>query len=303
MVSSFQENVQLYPSHHRLVPNDKVGKKTFSLPVNIYHDLISNHSFADVSETHKNHRLGIINSSLTIELDEQRCQIRTPPSQFDFAVLCVCISEWVYGNRYTTPAIIYRGLTGKIGNDDNTLSEKQRKFILQSIDKLMGNIVTIDISDLCQKLKYNGGKPKIIKSPLLPCKYVITAINGQMMDTIYFTDESPLFTLAVLKNNQIISYNANLLDAPNINNSELNITVKNYVMNRVQEIKSHSLNSSLTFSDIFQKCGIANSDPKTKKRVRDTVFKFLDHLVSENEIKGYQIIKKATSFYSVKISY
>ena len=253
----------------------------------------------------KNHpKFGTVKSTLHINFDPDRCIIRTPPTQFDFAVLCVCISEWVHGNRYTTPAIIFRGLTGKIGNDDNSLSEKQTELILQSIRKLMGNIITVDISDLCQKLKYNGGKPKTITGPLLPSQYVTTTINGQTSDTVInFTAESPLFTLAILKNNQIISYDATLLDAPNINNSELNISVKNYVMNRVQEIKSHSLNPSLTFSDIFQKCGISNSNRVVQKRARDTVFKFLDHLVSENQIKGYQVIKKFNAFYSVKISY
>ena len=305
LVSSFQTNIQIYPSHKRVVPNDKLSKRAFFLDPAMFTDLIDKNASADITEVKNHPKFGTVKSTLHINFDPERCIIRTPPTQFDFAVLCVCISEWVHGNRYTTPAIIFRGLTGKIGktDSDNSLSEKQRKFILQSIDKLMGNIITVDITNLCQKLKYNGGKPKTIKSPLLPCKYITSVINGQTVDTIYLTDESPLFTLAVLKNNQIISYDATLLDAPNINNSELNITIKNYVMNRVQEIKSHSLNPSLTFSDIFQKCGINDADLKTKKRARDTVFKFLDHLVSENVIKSYQVIKKFNAFYSVKISY
>ena len=40
LVSSFQTNIQIYPSHKRVVPNDKLSKRAFFLDPAMFTDLI-----------------------------------------------------------------------------------------------------------------------------------------------------------------------------------------------------------------------------------------------------------------------
>lgn len=162
-------------------------------------------------------------------------------SEFDRAVFGVCISEYLNGNKYTTPAIILRGLTGKVGKGDAKLSKDQRTAILQSIDKLMFTAFDPNIIDAFEKLNYDDGSlEKIVKAPVLPSKRVEKTINGQKADVIYFTDESPLLQIAQVKG-QILRYDTALLDVPNQNNTPLVIELKNYILRRIVEIKKHKM--------------------------------------------------------------
>ena len=82
------------------------------------------------------------------------------------------------------------------------------------------------------------------------------------------------------------------------------ITVKNYVMRRIQEIKLHKqLKPILTFSDIFQKCRIEHASKKAKMDVRNATIKFSEHLKAKGEIKSFEFTKKRNAFYSVRFSY
>lgn len=124
-------------------------------------------------------------------------------------------------NKYT-PVIILRALTDKIGKSDAETFKDQRAAILQSLDKIMGTTCNPDIIDAFEKLNYGDSYSleKIKKAPFLPRKRVEKTINGQKADVIYFTDESPLLKIAKLKG-QILTYDAELLDAPNQQNAPL----------------------------------------------------------------------------------
>lgn len=161
-----------------------------------------------------------------------------------------------------------------------------------------------DLSDLCEKLKYNGGKPERLISTLLPCHYLKSStINGKDTTVIYFDREPVLLTVAKIKNCQLLTYDALLLDVPKQNNTPMNIVVKNYVMQRIQEIKLHNLTPIITFDNIFQKCRLENISRDKKMDARNNIVKFLEYLKSQSEIKNFELTKRGNSFYSVKFSY
>ena len=83
----------------------------------------------------------------------------------------------------------------------------------------------------------------------------------------------------------------------------MNIAVKNYVMQRIQEIKLHRLTPIITFEDVFKKCRIENAHGEIKRRARETIIAFMNHLKSQSEITNFELTKKGNSFYSVKFSY
>ena len=297
------KNVQIYPAKKRIEINDKMSKTLFKLPDDTYQKIIDEHKSQGVVEVKNHKKFGKVKSSFTLQHSDGYSD-KIPLDEFHRAVLSVCISNWLEGNYYITPAIIYRGLTGKVNKKSNSQpSSEQLAAIIQSIDKLMFTQFDPKVTEAFEQLKYaNGDEAKITKSALLPCYRADVTINGQKSEVICFDRQSPLLNIAELKK-QLVTYDAELLDIPKQNNTVLNITLKNYTMRRVQEIKLHKLQPILTFTDIFKKCRIENADNKTKMRVREYIEKFFAHLQSKNVIKNFEITKKHNTFYSVKFTY
>ena len=297
------KNVQIYPAKQRIEINDKMSRTLFKLPDDTYKKIIDEHKSQGVVEVRNHKKLGNLKSSFALT-NSDGYDNKIPLDEFHRAVLSVCISNWLEGNFYITPAIIYRGLTGKVNRKSNSQPSKdQLAAIIQAIDKLMFTEFNPDIAEAFEQLKYaNGDEAKIQKSAILPCYRAQVTINGQKSDVICFDRKSPLLHIAELKK-QLITYDASLLDIPNQNNTVLNITLKNYVMRRVQEIKLHKLQPILTFDDIFKKCRIENTHGEIKRRSREYVQKFFAHLQLKGEIKSFELIKKHNAFYSLRISY
>ena len=297
------KNVQIYPAKQRVELNDKMTKVVFNLSADDYFKLVEQHKSKGVVELKNHKKHGKVKSRFHMQNFSGYSNF-IPLDEFDRAVLSVCISNWIEGNFYITIAIIYRGLTGKVNKkSDSKPSSDQIAAIIRSIDKLMFTEFNPDVVESFEQLKYaNGDEAKIKKSAILPCYRVELTINGQKSDVICFDRESPLFAIANLKK-QLLTYNTELLDIPNQNNTILNITLKNYVMRRIQEIKLHKLNPIITFDDIFTKCRIENADNKTKLRVREYIEKFFAHLQTKKQVKSFGLTKKGNAFYSIKFAY
>lgn len=297
------KNVQIYPAKKRIEINDKMSKIVFKMSDTDYKKLVDEHKEQGVIEVRNHKKFGKVRSSFTLQ-NADGYNDNEPFDEFHRDVLSVCISNWLEGNRYITPAIIYRGVTGKVNKKSNSQPSKdQLSAIVAAVDKLMFTQFDPKVAEAFEQLKYaNGNEAKIVKSAILPCYRVEVKINGQKTMAVFFDRRSPLLEISKLKK-QLITYDAELLDIPNQNNSILNITLKNYVMRRVQEIKLHKLHSTLTFKDIFCKCGIENSDNRIKSRAREYVKKFFAHLQNKQVIKTFEITKKHNTFYSVKFTY
>ena len=289
------DNVQIFPSRKRIEANDKFTEKLFSMPAHTYQKLITDGSTFNLIEVTNHKKFGEIISPFCIELINGYLD-ESPLTQFDRAVLAACISEWVNDNEYTTPNIIYRHITGKDESNDDPTPE-QRDAILKSIDKLMCTQITIDMTDVCEKLKYNNGKAFKRKATLLP-----SIFNGQESTVIHILIEPPLLNIARLKE-QILTYDEKLLDVPNQRNTLDVIAVKNYTLQRIQEIKSHKMTAVITFDDILKKCRLSESHGSKKFRMRKTIIELMKHLQNQSEITSFEIHKKGNSFYSISFTY
>lgn len=294
-------NVQIYPSRKRIEANDKLTEKVFSLLAETYYSMVTDGSRFNLLEKKNHKKYGDIYTYFWLELIDGYTD-KTPLNQFDRAVLAACISEWAAQNRYTTPSIIYRHLTGKVGSDAEPQPDL-RSAILKSIDKLMCTQIKIDMTDTCEKLGYNEGKPLKITSTILPCTYVEgLMLNGKPTTIIKILDDPPLFNVTFLKK-QLLHYDETLLDVPKQRNSTDVIAIKNYVMQRTEEIIAHNLSPTITFDDVFEKCRIEASHNEQKRRVRKVIIELMEQLKSKGEILSFKLNKVHNKFSSLTFTY
>lgn len=303
-----EKNVQLYPAKVRIVSNCKLAKVTANRTDKQYENLLSGKKNGGILEKKKNKKHGDIIS--TYQITNTEVYGGTDPlSFFDYSVLSICDSTIAEGNGCITFAMILRGLTGKTTENGNgNLHTDQRAAIMESVIKLMQTTIKVDNSKVNEALGYEG--EKIIIRQILSAHIETTKINGQVVeDVVYFhkdengeTIKSPFFEVADQRN-QIIRYDTELLDVPNQNNTPLVITLKNYVMLRVMEIKKHKMTPTLTLDDIFKKARITGKDNKTKSRAREYIDEFLKHLQEKSVIKSFEWTKKGNKFYGVRFTF
>lgn len=303
-----RKNVQIYPSKILCFPNDRFAKVLFNLTDSSFRDMTEGNNTHNLVEIRNHRKFGKIVSPYKIFADENAAlSVSAPADQIDFAVLCVCISEWQAGNRHTTPAVIYRGLTGKVKKGTDAMpGVDQFAAIMNSINKLMSLRVDISMKDYCESLGCNKGETFQLVANLLPCEYASrTTVNGKNSTVIHFLDESPVWKIARLKNHQTLSFPIELLDVPNQNNTPLNIAVKHYALRRVIESIAHNkqLAPIITFADVFKKCRLENISRVKKQAVRETICDLFRHLIQCEIIRSFTLNKKSNAFYSVSFSY
>ena len=300
-------NVQIYPSKILCFPNDIFSKRLFNLSNEDYQQALDERKILEVVEKKNHRKFGDVITPFRIGVNNNAdFTLSEPLDQFDFAVLCACISEWRKENRYTTPAIIYRAISGKVEDRDADPSKNQLEDILQSVDKLMRTQIGINMTKACEDLKYNGGTAFKTVSTILPCQRVTdTTINGQTATIISFDRESPLWQIAAnVKNHQVLSCDTEVLNVPKQQNTRMNVSVKFYILRRVLEILAHrrQMTPIITFDDIFKKCRITNMHREIKKRARETCIDFFKHLQRKNFIKAFQLNKKDVLTYSISFT-
>ena len=223
---------QIYPSRTRVEINDKLIKYAFSLTDEGTEDLLEGEIFGIVEKRdYKN--LGDIVTAYKI-LNAAGYTVQRPAREFDRDVLSVCISEQYAGNWCTTPPIIYRGLTGKVGKgSDAKPSKEQLAAIIDSVKFLMSRIIQYDASELCQSMNLNNRQPIRANDQLLPAWFIESSTaNGNDATVIFFDRECPLMKLARAKK-QILTYESHFLDVPRQQNTFMNIELKNYALRRV----------------------------------------------------------------------
>lgn len=297
------KNVQIYPAKVLLVPNFKLAKNIRNHDDNEYQKLLNGTKGGVIEK--KNHgkaRLDVVTTYKISTADDY--DDSDPLSEFDRAVLSVCAANFELGNKDVSIGIIYRGLTGKTGSNAIPYPN-QYAAIKSSIQKLMSTIIEINDIDTIKALGYGNRTQGIVGSAILPAHYVETStLNGQDILTVHFDRESPLMIIAK-ERKQILTFDSELFNVPHQQNTVMNITLKFYVMCRVQEIKLHrrSLRPILTINDIFTKCRINNVANKIKSDARDTVKVFLEHLKTQGVFKDYEPLMNGKRLHGFKLSF
>lgn len=281
-------------------PNDKLTRTVFNLPENEFADMIFNGADNYVTENPKS-RKSKVKTKFWLE-NVGTCELSEPLNEFDRAVFDACISAYQANFDGITDKTIFRAMTGG-KRHDTKLYSSQRAAVLKSIERLMSIRITIDFSQACAAMKRYCGAGKKLVSTILPCKYVDgVEFNGQTCAVIYFLDESPLLTIARVKK-QLLTYDVALLDVPNQKNTELVTKAKSYLVRRVNEIKAHELTPTITFADVFGKCGIVDATKDKKFKIRKLIRDVFEHLKNLGEIRAFELEKVDGVYRAIKFQY
>ena len=300
-------NAQIYPAKFRIETNDKASDVIFYFSPEEYAKMQEG-AYRGLIEK-RNHK---VSKKKVLETIISPFRIYTsdgvinkkPLDETDRDVLSAFVSNWQIGNYYLTPGIIHRHITGKVNDRSCSANPTpaQRDKIMRSVRKLMTTLYDTDMTEVCENLKYNDGKPFSIVSPLLPAYYIEGTINGQDATLIFVEREPPTYTVAKIKK-QILTYPASLVDVPNSNNTPINTDIKNYEIRRIIEIIQHHMTPILRFDDVFKKLGINDKSRKTKMDARQTIIDLLEHLQNLGIIDSFRLIKKGNSFDKISFSY
>lgn len=304
-----KSNVQVYPAKVRVVPNCKLAKVTANRTETQYEKTLDGKICGVIEKKGKKNKKksGDVITYYRITNNENYDDT-DPLTFFEYSVLSVIDSAQLQGGDCITAAMILRGLTGKTTENGNgNLHPDQRAAIMKSVEKLMNTFIEIDTSKTNSELGYEG--ETVIKRHLLAAYFETTLINGQPVeDVIYFYKDkngenvkSPIFEVADQRN-QIIRYDVSLLDVPNQNNTPLVITLKNYVMLRIMEIKKHKMTPTITLDDIFKKCRITRNTEKTRQ-TKETIDKFFAHLQAKGVVDSFSWKKQGTKIHGVEFTF
>lgn len=207
---------------------------------------------------------------------------------FDLFVLFSCISIKAAGNTHTTINIIYKTMTGKSG--EVKLTEKMRQELMQSIDKLRLTPITIDATGICAKYNHKP-RGRYVKSYLLPAKMAGQGIvnGGYTEDVITFLDDSPLYEIAMMKNNQIFSINRDVFDVPKLKANKQNLTLRQVLATLTYDTgHSEKLKDGILIDTLMTRSEWSG----TRARLVEAVEKCLEYWVEKQYlIKGYKIQK------------
>ena len=244
--------------------NDKIFKQTFSSEGSDW-----NNNLLKVIEKGKGKdKKKVAVATIKIRLNSNINEVFSGFTPFDREVCLAVMSEQWYGQKYATISGIYRVMVGDCNSENKRKKPRKNMEIKveESVQKMMATMVELDYSDACQKFGYNEGEPFRRISPILPIEYLKgIVVNGKRTNVIYFRGPCPLLELAKIKNSQVLTYNKMLLSVP-IQNTELLIPLKSYILRRITEIKLHKkLKPFITFKDVFEKNNLLNIDNHKKR--------------------------------------
>ena len=296
------KSIRLIPAKKLVMPNDKLTKELFRCTPEEYLALFE--EGGELVEVKNFPKVGEIITPYWLELIDEYTD-KSPLTMFAKAVLTACVSEWIVGNRHTTVGIIFRHITGKSSGSNAQPSPAMKELILFFIRKMMCTMLRVDMTEVCKYLKYNDGASLVLNAPILPCKYVEgVTINGNKSETvIYFYDESPLLTIARIKNNQLLSVEPKLLSVSKHPGSARSISVRHCIIQRVLESFLHEREPIIAFDYVFKVCGFMNADSKKKCKIIHEVIEIFEDLVSSGDIISFSIKKDREKYQAIEFSF
>ena len=266
-------------------------------------------------------KINEIKTFVNVTLAEDCKLIGKPYTEYDRQVQNAVCSLYYAGNKAITLATVYRAMTHR--TEAETPSPQQLKKIEKSLRKQMSEIyvdidATEEIEALCkrEKTKIFDNYKLFKEKPLLSLeKNKLIAPNGARFDCYLILTE-PIQLAYAKMTRKLLTVDASLLDIKKVDrkgktttvsipNTDNRITVKGYLLRRIEVIKHdkktkrNKQSNVILISSIFEKANIIQKNQKT--RIREYIIQALKFWKAEGFIKGYSERKKGCSLVAVVI--
>ena len=301
-----QDNPKKFQIQQRMkklvVPCDKLSNHMFNYSADEYADILKYRDRCGCVEGVKKGKK--IVTPYWLELVEG-FEDKLPPDAFAREVLFHAISAYEQGIRIITISTTLDSLSG--GEEKRNVYKEQYAAIRGAFDKLAFTRIVVDIEPLLKaypKYRKNyGGELKLIGT-LLPCCFLEGEINGQKTFVIELLGESPLMTVAKLKK-QVMTYDATPLAISGQRNTPQVMTVKNYLLRRINLMQSakrkKGLSPVILFEALYKQCGLADATDSIKRNVRKEIADILSSFKADGVIQNFEFEKADGAYRSIKI--
>lgn len=279
-------------------PNDSLGKKFPNLR-DEWKDNIEHEKEWEIAEKEHGQEVATIRLAIRIvkEADDflKEKILNNSFDVFDRQVLAACIAEQLFGNKITTVNAVWKNMSG----EDREPKPEMRSKILWAIEKMSLIRIRISLKEAFEKLqslrknKLHCTSKLEFVGYLLPCEIAPAVINNsKVVDAIKFLDEIPLLYEYASWKKEAYTIQSNLLPSPSVRNTELGMTLKSYILLRINEMKrsGNSNASSILLSSIIQYCKGNSADRKSRKRIRDHTHSYLTELKDKQEITDFSLV-------------
>lgn len=211
-------------------------------------------------------------------------------------------------NGYTafTAKQVYEAFAGK-----TTTSPQIIGHVTRSINKQRTTLITIDWTDHAKMkglpVDQSRGDYVATEENLLLLQRVRLRCNGQDLDG-YSVIAPPILYRYSKQVGQLATIDRKLLDVP-VNNTESNIILKNYLLERIDTMKKADkargkvMTHNIAFETLYNLTGTNAGNGTQTSRIRKAVSVMLDTWKKEGYIKGYTVNKRKQEIISVTIRF
>lgn len=284
-----------------VVPCDKWSNHMFGIPDDLFADMLRQGEYAECKEFVGKDK-GAVITRYWLQNAEDYTGMK-PLEPFHREVLYLLIAAYEQGFRYASFSMTLDGLTG--GTEKRHVYSEQFAAIEEAIKKLAGTIVTADLTPLLEAVpayrkRYKGSFK--LSGQILPCRFVEAELNGQKTIAVELFAESPLMTVAKAKQ-QLLTYDAAPLAIPGQRNTERVMTIKGWLLRRIESAKAGRLNRSILFKTLYEECGLADASKWQKQDARKIIVETLNAFKTSQVIKDYEIVRDGNRYRSITLSY
>lgn len=205
------------------------------------------------------------------------------------------------GYTFFTAKQVYEAFAGK-----STTSPQIIGHVTRSINKQRTTLISIDWT---AHAKMNGfpvdesrGDYIVTEQNLLLLDRAKCSYKGQILDG-YTVIAPPILYRYAKQVGQLATIDRKLLDVP-VNNTESNIILKNYLLERIDTMKKRGQNTRhIAFATLYSLTGTNSRNGTQTSRLRKAVFVMLDTWQKQRFIRKYTVKKRKQEIISVIIDF